>query len=252
MITVKAGKVPGAIIELTLQDGRNTVLSVMQLASQELGRQRGLNKPAFEVYTAEYTAGNRQKVDVPQLNGRLLADRVGERFENINWQQPVKDNDIVLVVPKIQGAQFVVNVAVIPGTSFEVAINEQGENGEDSQPGTIAAALRAANVEMQEGDSISVNGENTNDLDGLLESGDNVVVIRAALAPRTDNSSEENNEDNPLEDDELDNTSDLTEYEKDLREQASNLLASADKIASTLKTYREANLALSNLREELL
>ncbi len=104
-ILVKAGRVPGTIVELNMEgNGPFSVFDVMSRAAVEIGQKKGLDGPAFPVQRDEYDAGGDHKgVDVPQLNGEMLAEKVGEHWENVAWDTKVAEGDIVLVVPKIQG-----------------------------------------------------------------------------------------------------------------------------------------------------
>jgi hypothetical protein len=175
---VKAGRVPGMIIELTLNGGGPfTVFDVMSLAATEIGRKKGLTGPAFPVTRGEYFANGRNTVDVPQLNGRMLAEKVGERWTNVAWDTPVSEGDIVLVVPKIQGNQFTVSVSRIPGAADIVGIYgaDDPEGGPDA--GTVAAALKAAGITLAPGELVLVNGEEA-ELYSSLNPGDSVTVTR--------------------------------------------------------------------------
>ena len=188
--TVKAGRVPGMIVELVLNGAMFTVFQVMQLAAAEIGRKKGLGGPAFPVNRGEYNAGGRNSVDIPQLNGRMLAEKQGERWINIAWDTPVKNDDIVLVVPKIQGNQFGVSVGRVPGSPDYVAIYgpEDAEGGRNA--GTIAAALEAVGIALLVGEQVYVN-DTLASLTTRLDEGDAVTVkqappaVAAPVAPST-------------------------------------------------------------------
>lgn len=188
---IKAGKVPGTIVELQLNGtGHFTVLGVMKLAAQEIGRKKGLSDPAFEIRTGEYSGSSGNMIDVPQLNGRMLAEKVSDRWENIAWDTPVSDGDIVLVVPKIQGNQFTVKVGRIPGSFDEVCIYEASDEEGGDNAGTIKQALAAAAVKVAENDLIVVyDGEESfqADLDQKLQEGDEIFIHSAGyeFAPAT-------------------------------------------------------------------
>jgi sulfur carrier protein ThiS len=181
-INVKAGKVPGTMVELELNGGPFTVLQVMELAAEEIGRKRGLGRPAFEIHTGDYQAGSRNMVDVPQLNGRMLAEKEGDRWVNIQWDTPVSDADIVLVVPKIQGNQFTVTVGRRPGSSEEVCIYSPDDEEAGPDAGTAAHALEVAGITLAPDECVEVNGAIV-PTSHALNPGDTVVVRKGERAP---------------------------------------------------------------------
>lgn len=187
---VKAGRVPGMIVELQLNGvGPYTVFDTMTLAASEIGRKKGMTGPAFPVSRGEYSANGRTTVDVPQLNGRMLAEKVGERWKNVAWDTQVSSGDIVLVVPKIQGNQFTVSVSRIPGSTDVVGIYDAGDAEGGPEAGTVVAALTAAGIILAAGEMVLVNGEEAN-LYSSLNSGDSVTVTThmpaVATTPETE------------------------------------------------------------------
>lgn len=174
-VTVKAGRVPGSIIALVVREG-TTVFDVMKLAAEEIGKKRELGRPAFNVTRGDYTGDNgRTSVDVPQMDGQILATKSRNRYVDIRWDTPVTRDCTVLVVPKIQGNQFTVNVARVPGALEAVAIydGDDPEGGPDA--GTVAAALVAAGIELTDDEEVLVNGDPA-DTDDRLDPDDTITV----------------------------------------------------------------------------
>lgn len=92
-ITISAGKVPGAVQELLVDEGIS-VLDAMTIASGKCG---------FTFTTKTYRNGSQEMVDVPNLNGRELCRRKGNVIEEVLWNTKLSAGDIVLIVPRIKG-----------------------------------------------------------------------------------------------------------------------------------------------------
>ncbi|MFA6407797.1 MAG: hypothetical protein WCV80_03780 [Candidatus Paceibacterota bacterium] len=147
---VKAGRVPGTVIDLAIGDKPLSVFEVLELTGKEIQRVQERSQPPFVPNREEYksTDGSRKMVDIPFLNGKALATKNGDHWEDIQWDTVVNDGDIVLLIPKIQGNQILVTVGQIPGTYGEYAILG-AEDGEGE--GTVGAALKAAGLSPKEG-----------------------------------------------------------------------------------------------------
>ena len=227
-ITVKAGRVPGSIIALAVLSG-TSVFDVLTLAAKAIGEKKGLDRPAFTVNRGEYAGTSGKSVDVPQLNGQMLADKVGDRHENIRWDTPVTSNgDTVLVVPKIQGNQFVVSVARVPGAVEEVAIYDDSDPEGGPDAGTVAAALAAAGITLADDEEVLVNGD-VADTDDYLSEDDSVLVQPREVSDEPEWADQEGNA--------------VPQNELDIR--ADRAAALAEQVTEAVAAYRQAvdNLA---------
>ena len=170
MIRVKAGRVPGTVIDLSIGEVPLSVFDVLELTAKEIQRLQGRSAPPFMPKREEYknTTTGKKMIDIPFLNGKPLATKVGDHWRNVEWDTPVKDGDIVLLIPKIQGNQIVVSVGRIPGATAEYSI----DGGEDEAGGTVADALEIAGLEDGR---VYVNGVPA-EMDRVLGSGDTVLV----------------------------------------------------------------------------
>lgn len=170
MKKVKAGKVPGSAVVLTYDDTvALTALQVLQDAS------KAANRP-FTIHTGEYQDGADRKIDIPYINGRALARKVRDRWEDVKWDTPVKNGDRVLIIPKVQGNQISVQVVENGTSPEEVFIHDQEDEDYEKGQGTVQEALYAADKTLAYNQSIEVNGEPA-DLDAALEEGDIVTIV---------------------------------------------------------------------------
>lgn len=183
-INVTAGKVPGGVQEIGIA-ATTTILEAVKEAARVDGQKRGLGRPSFEVVVGDYTVKNQNTVDIPQVNGVFYADYnpTCQRWENIRWNTPAQDGDIILVVPKIQGAQFIVSV-IMDGWDEprKVAVFDPGDPEGGIDAGTVAQALSAAGVRVSETDIIVVyDGEESYPagLDEHLIAGAEVFIYSA-------------------------------------------------------------------------
>jgi hypothetical protein len=92
-IKISAGKVPGTVQELLVEEG-STVLDAMNLAAQQCG---------FTFTTKAYLQNGKEWVDVPFLNGKELCRKENKVIVEVFWKTRVSAGDSVLIVPKIKG-----------------------------------------------------------------------------------------------------------------------------------------------------
>lgn len=237
MRTVKAGRVPGMIVELELNGtGEYTVYDVMKLASEEIGRKKGLTTPAFPVSKDEYSEGGRTKVDVPQLNGKVLADKQGDRWTNIAWDTTVKDGDIVLVVPKIQGNQFTVTVQKIPGMTETYCLYSPGEPGASPEAGTVADALKVSGIPAGSY-QIWVNGKFAS-LTTALSEGDKITV-KTAVKPEDKETEEDEETAEEVAEEQEETKEEEKTYSNKVRDKAAKLREEAKKLEEKAKALDE-------------
>lgn len=174
MNTITAGKVPGAVRQIMVEDGA-TVLQVMEVAARECG---------FTFLSTAYSTNGREMVDVPFLNGRELATRDGEKISSVHWDTPVANGDVVLLVPKIKGNQFLVTVGRIPGATGQYALLECNAPEADLNDGRVTCALTLADITLTADEVVEVNGvvHSLDCVDCVLHDGDTVIVKQAPVA----------------------------------------------------------------------
>lgn len=93
MIKVSAGRVPGGVKELTVEEGQ-TVEQVMQIAARECN---------FTFSTKAYEVGSKVMLDVPSIGGKELCRRDKNVIVEVFWQTIVTNGAVILLVPKIKG-----------------------------------------------------------------------------------------------------------------------------------------------------
>ncbi len=165
-LNLTVGKVPGTVKQITINTPA-TVLTAMQTAAGACG---------FTFSNEAYSSNGKEMVDVPFLNGRELAVRDGDKIVEVLWGTEVTDGDIILLVPKIRGNQFLVTVAKVPGERHTVALLHTNEPEANEADGTVANAIRVAGLEFDpEFEEITVNGEES-DTETVLTDGDEVVI----------------------------------------------------------------------------
>lgn len=166
-VSLTAGKVPGAVKQFSI-NAPATVLMAMQAASKACG---------FSFSTEPYSSNGRDMVDVPFLNGKELATRDGDVITEVLWKTPVSNGDVILLVPKIKGNQFIVNIARVPGETKMVALLEANEPEAEDTDGTVAGAITAAKMKPfnPEKENITVNGKEAG-LDTVLTNNDVVLI----------------------------------------------------------------------------
>lgn len=138
VITVKIGRVPGAITEVAINGGQpRTVETVLELA--------GLESEGYEV--------RKNSVTVTDLS------------------TAVNQGDVILLLTKIKGAADVITVKVgrVPGAITEVAIN-------GGQPRTVETALDLAGLDS-EGYEIRKNSATVTDLTTAVGNGDVILLL---------------------------------------------------------------------------
>ncbi len=173
MLRVTAGKVPGGVAEFQVEEG-TTLLEALEQAAEIIGEKRSLGEPAFEVHTEDYAGkGGQNTIDVPQVGGEILAnfDKTTSRWTDIKWDRECNDGDVILVVPKIQGNQLLVEV-----NGETIAIYEPGDAEGGTYAGTVYQALNAAKLALTDGDVILVNGKIA-EMNSELHAGDTVKVV---------------------------------------------------------------------------
>lgn len=165
-LNLTVGKVPGSVKQITI-GAPATVLTAMQAAAGVCG---------FTFSKDSYSTNGKEMVDVPFLNGRELAVRENDRITEVLWNTEVADGDIVLLVPKIRGNQFLITVAKVPGERYSVALLHSNEPEASETDGTVANALEVAGVDFDpEFEEVYVNGELA-DTDTVLNDGDEVTI----------------------------------------------------------------------------
>ncbi len=166
-LNLTVGKVPGTVKQITINEPA-TVLTAMQTAASVCG---------FSFSKDPYSANGKDMVDVPFLNGRELAVREGDKITEVLWDTEVTDGDIVLLVPKIRGNQFLVTVAKVPGEKHTIALLHASEPEATEDDGTVTNAIQVAGLEFDpEFEEITVNGEESN-TETVLTDGDEVVIM---------------------------------------------------------------------------
>ena len=176
MLNCTVGKLPGFAREIIVPEG-TTVLEAMRQGIREETESRDLDYPVAEVFVGDYRVKGQNTVDVPQVNGVHLADfdTASRRYENIRWDTPVQDGDLIFVLPKEQGAQIIVEVRVDGCTPRKVAVYHPGEPEGGAEAGTVSQALSAAGVRLGQNDHVYVNGE-VSALETELEEGDEILI----------------------------------------------------------------------------
>jgi molybdopterin converting factor small subunit len=165
-LNLTVGKVPGTVKQITINTPAS-VLTAMQTAAGVCG---------FSFSSAPYSANGKEMIDVPFLNGRELAVREGENIVQVLWDTEVTDGDIILLVPKIRGNQFLVTVAKVPGQRHTVALLHANEPEAEDCEGTVLNAIQVAGLEFDPDiEEVLVNGE-LSDTDTVLNDGDEVVI----------------------------------------------------------------------------
>lgn len=163
-LTLTVGKVPGTVKQITISTPA-TVFTAMQTAAGVCN---------FSFSKDPYSANGKDMVDVPFLNGRELAEREGDKIVSVLWDTPVEDGDIILLVPKIRGNQFIVTVAKVPGQRHTIALLHSNEPEADEADGTVMNAIQVAGVDFDpDFEEVFVNGELA---DGSTELSDGDVV----------------------------------------------------------------------------
>lgn len=96
-IRIMAGKVPATVKELLVDEGC-TVLEAMKIAAE---------KCKFNFTTKVFIENGKEMLDIPYVNGEELCRREkvtgGTMIKEVFWDRPLKEADVVLIVPKIKG-----------------------------------------------------------------------------------------------------------------------------------------------------
>ncbi len=172
-MNLTCGKVPGTVKQIVINTPA-TVLTAMQTAASVCN---------FTFSKDPYGSNGKEMIDVPFLNGRELAVREGEKITLVLWDTPVSDGDIILLVPKIKGNQFLVTIAHVPGERHTVALLHASEPEAQPGDGTVANALQIAGIRFDaEKEIITVDGKEGN-LNTVLENGDEILINRKPEPP---------------------------------------------------------------------
>lgn len=170
-MNLDVGRVPGKVKKISLNVPA-TVYDAVEAASGPCGF-------TFSREPYEGPDGN-EMVDVPYLNGRELATRKnnGKYIKEVLWDTPVKDGDIVLLIPKIRGNQFIVKIARVPGEQHSIALLHASDKEAKNKDGTVANAIQVAGLALlAEDEMVMVNGEAVQ-LDHELKDGDDIRIVK--------------------------------------------------------------------------
>lgn len=175
MAKITAGKVPGGIVTLEFDGEIPSMEAVMSLAANELGRMNGMAGPAFTFTKDKYKQNGKDMFDVPYLNAVAQGKIVDGKFTSTDWSGSLKDGNELLLIPKIAGAQIVVEVGISPGAKSDYGIYGTSEKDMDPDAGTVKHALATAGISMNGDQVVTVNGQRA-DLATALTNGDKVIV----------------------------------------------------------------------------
>ncbi len=175
MAKITAGKVPGGVVTLEFDGEIPSMEEVMNLAANELGRMNGMAGPAFTFTKDKYRQNGKDMFDVPFLNAIAQGKMVNGVFTSTDWTGQLKDGDELLLIPKIAGAQIIVDVGMSPGATGPYGIYGPNEKDLDSDAGTVKHALATAGISMNGDQIVEVNNQRA-DLSTTLASGDKVIV----------------------------------------------------------------------------